>query len=39
MLVSVVKMVIMLEGCTTEEQRSVMRFLWADGIVVKDIHK
>jgi hypothetical protein len=28
-----------LEDCTTEEQRSVMRFLWAKGLNVKDIHK
>jgi hypothetical protein len=25
--------------CTTEEQRSVVRFLWAKGLIAKDIHK
>jgi hypothetical protein len=29
----------MLEGYTTEEQRSVMRFLWAKGSNEKDIHE
>jgi hypothetical protein len=38
-LVSVVKMMTMLEVCTTEEQRSVVRFLWAKGFNAKDIHK
>jgi hypothetical protein len=38
-LVSVVKMATMLEECTTEEQRSVVRFLWAKGLNAKDIHK
>jgi hypothetical protein len=38
-LVSVVKMAIVLEGCTTEEQSSVMRFLWAKGLSSKDITK
>jgi hypothetical protein len=28
-----------LEKCNTEEQRSVVRFLWAEGLNVKDIHK
>jgi transposase len=33
-------MVTVLEACTTEEQRSVMRFfLWALGLNAKDIHK
>jgi hypothetical protein len=26
-------------GCTAEEQRSVVRFLWAKGLNAKDIHK
>jgi hypothetical protein len=26
-------------GCTTEEQRSVVRFLWAEGLNAKDIYK
>jgi hypothetical protein len=38
-LVSVVKMVTMLEEFTMKEQRSVMRFLWAKGLNAKDIHK
>jgi transposase len=38
-MVSVVKMVTVLEVCTTEEQRSVVRFLWVKGLDVKDIHK
>jgi hypothetical protein len=38
-LVSVAKMAIMLEECITEEQRSVMRFLWAKGLNAKDINK
>jgi hypothetical protein len=39
-LVSVVKMTTVFEGCTTEEQRSVLRFfLWAKGRTAKDIHK
>jgi hypothetical protein len=29
----------MLEGCTTEEQHSVVRFLWAKGLNAKDVHK
>jgi transposase len=32
-------MAIMLEDCTVEEQRSVLRFLWAKGLNAKDIHK
>jgi hypothetical protein len=32
-------MATLLEGCTTEEQRSVLRFLWAKGPNAKDIHK
>jgi hypothetical protein len=37
-LVSVVRIVTMLEY-TTEEQRSVVSFLWAKGCNAKDIHK
>jgi hypothetical protein len=37
-LVSTVKMVTMLEGCTTEEQCSVVHFLWAKGFN-EDINK
>jgi hypothetical protein len=29
----------MFEKSTTEEQRSVVRFLWAKGLNAKDIHK
>jgi transposase len=29
----------MLEECTTEMQRSVVRFLWAKELSTKDIHK
>jgi hypothetical protein len=32
-------MATVLEECTTEEQRSVVRFLWAEGLNEKDIHK
>jgi hypothetical protein len=32
-------MATVLEECTIEEQRSVVRFLWANGHNVKDIHK
>jgi hypothetical protein len=32
-------MATVLEVCTTEEQRSVVRFLWAKGLNAKDIHK
>jgi hypothetical protein len=28
-----------LEGCSTEEQRSVVRFMWVKGLNAKDIHK
>jgi transposase len=28
-----------LEECTTKEQRFVVRFLWAEGLSTKDIHK
>jgi hypothetical protein len=39
-LVSVIKMTIVLEEYTTEEQSSVVRFcLWAKGLNAKDIHK
>jgi hypothetical protein len=39
MLVSVVRMMTMLKGYPTEEQCSVVRFLWAEGLDAKDIHK
>jgi hypothetical protein len=32
-------MTTVLKVCTTEEQRSVVRFLWAIGLNAKDIHK
>jgi hypothetical protein len=32
-------MATMLEDCTTEEQRSVSRLMWAKGLNAKDIHK
>jgi hypothetical protein len=32
-------MAIVLEGYTNEEQRSVVRFLWAKRLDAKDIHK
>jgi hypothetical protein len=32
-------MATVLEECTTDEQRSVVRFLWAKGLNAKDIHK
>jgi hypothetical protein len=32
-------MATLLEECTTEEQRSVVRFLWTKGFNAKDIHK
>jgi hypothetical protein len=38
-LVSVVRIATVLEECITEEQRSVMSFLWAKGLNAKDIHK
>jgi hypothetical protein len=28
-----------IEGCTTDEQHSVVRFLWAKGFDAKNIHK
>jgi hypothetical protein len=31
-------MATVLEGCTIEEQRSVVRFLWAKGLNTNDIH-
>jgi hypothetical protein len=39
MLVSVVEMVTVLEECISKEQCSVARFLWANGLNTKDIHK
>jgi transposase len=38
-LVSAVKMATVLEEYTTEDQRSVVRFLWAKLFKAKDIHK
>jgi hypothetical protein len=38
-LVSAVKMATVLEKHTSEEHRSVVRFLWAKGLNAKDIHK
>jgi hypothetical protein len=38
-LVSVVNMATVLEESITEEQRSVVRFLWTKGLNSKDIHK
>jgi hypothetical protein len=38
-LISVVKMVTVLEECTNEEQCSLMRFLCGEGLNAKDIHK
>jgi hypothetical protein len=38
-LVSVVNMANVLEGCTTEEHDSFVRFLWAKGLDAKDICK
>jgi transposase-like protein len=32
-------MATVLEECLTEEQRSVVRFLWAKGLRAKDVHK
>jgi hypothetical protein len=32
-------MAIVPEDCTTEEQFTVMRFLWARGLSAEDIHK
>jgi hypothetical protein len=31
-------MTTVLEDCTTEEQLSVVRFLWENGLNVKDVH-
>jgi hypothetical protein len=38
-LVSVVKIVVVLDECITGEQCSAVRFLWAKGLNAKDIHK
>jgi hypothetical protein len=38
-LISVVKMATVLQECTTEEQCSVVRFLWAKALNAKDIQK
>jgi hypothetical protein len=38
-LVCVVKLATALEGCTTEDQGSVVRFLWSKGLNAVDIHK
>jgi hypothetical protein len=32
-------MATVLEECNTEEQRSVLRFLWTERLNAKDIHK
>jgi hypothetical protein len=32
-------MATVLDGCITEEQRTVVGFLWAKGLSAKDIHK
>jgi hypothetical protein len=32
-------MATMLEDCTTEDQRYVVRYFWAKGLSTKDIHK
>jgi hypothetical protein len=34
-----VKLATVLEECTTEDQSSFVRFLWAKGLSVEDIHK
>jgi hypothetical protein len=39
MLVSVVKMATVLEENTTDEQRSIVHFLWEKRLNAKDIHK
>jgi hypothetical protein len=39
MLVSVVKMATVFEECSTEEQRSVVRLLWAKRLNANDINK
>jgi hypothetical protein len=38
-LVSLVKLATVLEECTTKQQRSVVRFLWAKILNSQDIHK
>jgi hypothetical protein len=38
-LVAVAKMATVFDGYTTEERRSVVRFLWAKGLNTKVIHK
>jgi hypothetical protein len=38
-LLSVVKMATVLDGYTSEEKCSVVRFLWAKGLNAKDIYK
>jgi hypothetical protein len=38
-MVSIVKMATVLEGCTTKEQLSVMRFLWAEVLNANGIPK
>jgi hypothetical protein len=38
-LVSVVKMAIVLDKCTFEEQHSLVRVLWAKGLNAMDIYK
>jgi hypothetical protein len=38
-LVSVVELATMVDECSTEEQCSVVRFLWEKGLNAKDIHK
>jgi hypothetical protein len=32
-------MATVLEECSTKKQRSVVRFLWAEGLIAKDVHK
>jgi hypothetical protein len=32
-------MAIVLENCTNEEQHSVVRFSWTEGLTAKDIHE
>jgi hypothetical protein len=39
MLVLVVKMATVLERCITEDQRSIVCSLWANGLGTEDIHK
>jgi hypothetical protein len=38
-LVAAIKMETVLEECITDDQRSVVGFLWAKGLYAKDIHK